>query len=218
MPNLRSIAALITSLLLVGCASGPSKQQQVNIATENKRACKSVIQRDEELRTADEFLGNNSPTPSMMVDGRYPSPKDKETMSLWMDIQVTCNRAMTEEMSSIEGITRTSGWSQRLALQSVLEDLYVELLSGDMSYGQYFVARRNLADKAQRLDAEQKRSSAEAQRQQQAAQAQAWSNAFQNAQKSFQNQPSIGSAFDDKDDSVDCVSWAVGNSITTRCD
>ena len=33
------------------------------------------------------------------------------------------------------------------------------------------------------------------------------SNAFQNAQKSFQNQPSIGSAFDKDKSQIDCTSW-----------
>lgn len=215
MLKLQLVFVVIFSLLLAGC--GLSQSQQIRVAQDNQDSCKSVIQEDEDLRWAQKFLGNNSPTPSMMVDKRYPSPKDMRIMARWMDIDVTCTAEYVEETSQISGLTSDPYWPTVLAMKSAKEDLYVAMLSGNMSYGTYFLERRDLNSEIQRIQSEYAQSNAEAQRRQQAAQAQAWSNAFSNAQKSFQNQPSIGSAFDKDKSQIDCTSWKVGNSVQTTC-
>lgn len=215
MKYLLMTAILGTLLAQVGC--GSSSMQQMNMAQENRVTCTSAIQADEELQAAKEFLGNNQPTPSMMVDTRYPSVQDKQVMARWMDIEVRCSRAMIEEASQIDGVTSDPFWPNLLSLTTEVEDLYVGLLSGNMTYGDYFSERRDLYSEAKRLEAAADRSTAVALQQQQAAQAQAWSNAFSNAQKSFQNQPSIGNAFDKDKSQIDCTSWKVGNSVQTTC-
>ncbi len=210
------VLVVITALLLAAC--GPSRMQQVNTAKEHRDHCEMDLKVVAELRKADAFLGNDTPTPSMMVDSRYPSPKDKEIMARWMDIKVTCGRELIADVSKIEGATRDPLWPLLNEQQTRLENIFIQLLSGGMTYGEYFLAVRNLQDEMVRRRDGTLAAVSVANQQQQAAQAQAWSNAFQNAQKSFQNQPSIGSAFDKEDDSVNCVSWVVGNSVNTRCD
>ena len=216
MLKLIFIPALIASFLIAGC--GPSRMKQVDIAKQGRKDCEVMIRASAELGEANTFLGNTKPTPSMMVDSRYPSPKDKEIMARWMDIKVECGREFIADLSKIQGATRDPLWPLVNEQQTRLENIFVDLLSGNTTYGEYFIAVRNLQDEMiRRRDGTLAAATAVSQ-QQQAAQAQAWNNAFQNAQKSFQNQPSIGSAFNKGNNSVDCVSWVVGSSVTTRCD